>query len=101
MRYVLIAVRACVCAAAVAGGACKKAHHFADAGAPDAMPRDGGVQIDAPIAMPGPTGFDVTTSGGTLQGPTYRMDVEIGHPNAQGSAAGDQHQLRGGAPVLP
>ncbi len=62
-----------------------------DAARPDAA-------VDAP---PSPPGQETTTSGARVSGPTYTMDVQIGHPIDQGSVQGSTNRLEANTPIKP
>ena len=67
----------------------------------DAQPID--APTDAPIdaAVMAPQGQDITNAGGTLSGPTFTMDVQVGHPYSQKPMTGTQFRLEGNTPIKP
>ena len=72
----------------------------------DANQTDGGVSIDAAPdaqidASISPNSLELTGGAGHLTGPTYRMDVQVGHPYAQRAATSPALSAEGNAAVKP
>jgi hypothetical protein len=57
--------------------------------------------IDASPETPPGESREVLGGAGRVSGPTYTLDVQIGHPVSQEPAAGPTHTLEGNAAVKP
>ena len=63
----------------------------------DAMP-----PIDAGPDAPPPTpGQDFTGASGRVGGPTFTMDVQLGHPHGQEQLQGSTFRLEANTPIKP
>ncbi len=75
----------------------------ADADLADAA-GDGGIDPDAPdgaVAPPSPRGQELTTAGGRLVGPTFTLDVQLGHATAQAAIESSTYSLEPNTPIKP
>lgn len=66
-----------------------------DAG-PDGMTTDASIDGAIPLA-----GQDISAAGGRVTGPTFTLDVQIGHPTAQNPAQGATYRLEANTPIKP
>lgn len=84
-------------------GACGSVTKADDAGNSnvDARVNDAGVGIDAStVDATAPSSSREVTAGGTrVQGATYQVDVQIGHPIGQQPATGGGYGIEGAAAV--
>ncbi len=62
-------------------------------------PADAG--IDSGTQPSGRSGNDLTNSGARVSGGGYTVDVQLGHPFAQGPASGGGTTVEGGAAIKP
>jgi hypothetical protein len=62
--------------------------------------RDAQVPADAGGAEATP-GHELTGASGRMTGPTYTLDVQLGHPFSQQPIQGPTRRLEGNAPVKP
>jgi hypothetical protein len=67
-----------------------------DAGIDTMPPIDSGIDGGPPSA-----GQELTTAGGHVSGPTFSMDVQIGHPTSQEQITGGTYRLEANTPIKP
>jgi hypothetical protein len=72
-----------------------------DGGNIDANTNPADAGIDSGVGPTGRPGNDLTNSGGRVSGGGYTVDVQLGHPFAQGPAAGGGTTIEGGAAIKP
>jgi hypothetical protein len=62
---------------------------------------DAGVDRDAEPQLPPTPARELVGVAGRVAGPTYTLDVELGHPVSQQPASGATHTLEGNAAIKP
>lgn len=72
----------------------------------DSMPIDAAVDAPPPIdaAIDGPLpspGQEFNGAGGRVGGPTFTMDVQLGHPHGQQQLQGSTYRLEANTPIKP
>jgi hypothetical protein len=60
-----------------------------------------GVDRDAEPQLPPTPARELVGVAGRVAGPTYTLDVELGHPVSQQPASGATHTLEGNAAIKP
>ena len=54
--------------------------------------------VDAPAPLPGQ---EFNGAGGRVGGPTFTMDVQLGHPHGQQQLQGSTYRLEANTPIKP
>jgi hypothetical protein len=70
----------------------------------DVVPIDAAVDAPtdaSPDAPPPSPGQELTGAGGRVGGPTFTMDVQLGHPHGQQQLQGSTYRLEANTPVKP
>jgi hypothetical protein len=108
MRRIILALTLATAALAACGNAREviDAPPAIDAPAIDAgeTPIDAGIDamVDATVDAPPPLpGQEFTGAGGRITGPTFSMDVQLGHPIGQQQVQGSTYRLEANTPIKP
>jgi hypothetical protein len=85
----------------VAGCGSVKRPFKEDAGVKDDAAIDAAIDAPPPDALLSPPSQEITGGAGRAAGPTYTIDVQLGHPVSQQPASGTTYRLEGNAAIKP